>query len=96
LWFQGQRRGGGPDGNHSFPDLLELHILCSLSNVPIVSIHSSCSGNHFVTIDTSGDAWLFGCNTSSTLGVEGIEGIESVSENAPVKLRMASLITTGG
>jgi hypothetical protein len=77
---------------HSFPDLLEPHILRSLSNVPVVSIHSSCSGNHFVAIDTAGDAWLFGRNTSSALGVEGIE---SVSENAPVKLRMASLIAAG-
>jgi hypothetical protein len=71
-----------------FSDLFELHILRSLSNVPVVSIHSSCSGNYFIAIDTSGDAWLFSRNTSSALGVKGIE-------NAPVKLRVTSLIAAG-
>jgi hypothetical protein len=74
------------------PDLLEPHILCSLCNVPIPSVHSSCSGNHSIAIDTLGDAWLFGRNASSALGMEGIE---SASENAPVKLKMTSLITAG-
>ncbi|KAF8888101.1 RCC1/BLIP-II [Infundibulicybe gibba] len=42
------------------PDLLEPHILRSLSNVKITSIHTSCNGCHFVALDTDGVAWLFG------------------------------------
>ena len=55
-------------------------------------IHFSCSGNHFVAIDTSGDSWLFGCNTCSALSVKGVK---NVSGNVLVKLRMMSLIAAG-
>lgn len=43
-------------------------------------MHASCAGCHFVAIDIGGNAWLFGRNGSSCLGVSGEEYI---SENAP-------------
>ncbi|KAI0692446.1 RCC1 BLIP-II [Cytidiella melzeri] len=64
------------------PDLLEPHILRSLSNVKAVSIHTSHSGCHCVVLDVDGAAWLFGRSERSVLGVSG----DAVSENAPKKL----------
>lgn len=49
-------------------------------NVKVVTVRTSCTGCHFVAIDTDGNAWLFGRNGSSCLGVSGEEYI---SENAP-------------
>ncbi|RXW21784.1 hypothetical protein EST38_g4073 [Candolleomyces aberdarensis] len=66
------------------PDLLEPNILRSLLNVKIVSVHTSCSGCHFVAIDIDGSAWLFGRNGSSALG---LADVEYVSENAPFCLK---------
>ena len=42
------------------PDLLEPHILRSLSNVKAAAAYASHSGCHFVVIDIDGFAWLFG------------------------------------
>ena len=70
---------------NSHPDLLEPHILRSLSNVKAISIHASCAGCHFVVLDTDGDAWLFGRNGFSSLGVSSGDA-ESVSENAPTRV----------
>lgn len=69
----------GADSSTS-PDLLEPLLLRSLLNVKSVSIHSSCAGCHFVVIDIQGNAWLFGRNGFSALGVAGVD---FVSENAP-------------
>lgn len=70
------------------PDLLEPHILRSLSNVKTASIHTSCSGCHFVALDIDGNAWLFGRNGSSALGVAGVD---HVSENAPRRVSPSEL-----
>lgn len=51
-------------------------------------MHTSCTGCHFVVIDIEGNAWLFGRNGSSCLGVEGPEYI---SENAPRLVRATDL-----
>ncbi|KAI5829310.1 RCC1/BLIP-II [Schizophyllum commune Tattone D] len=61
------------------PDLLEPHILRSLSNVRAVSVHTSCCSCHNVVIDADGSAWLFGRNAHGQLGVPGT----AISENAP-------------
>jgi len=70
------------------PDLLEPSILRSLVNVKITSVHTSCASCHFVAIDIDGDAWLFGRNGSSCLG---ISGEEYISENAPRLLKASEL-----
>ncbi|KAI0057641.1 RCC1/BLIP-II [Artomyces pyxidatus] len=70
------------------PDLLEPHILRSLSNIKVVSIHASCAGCHCIVLDADGTAWLFGRNQSTALGVPGVEYI---SENAPRKVRPLDL-----
>ncbi|KXN84132.1 hypothetical protein AN958_00402 [Leucoagaricus sp. SymC.cos] len=70
------------------PDLLEPHILRSLLNVKTTSVHTSCAGCHFVAIDIDGNAWLFGRNGSSCLGVSGEDYI---SENAPRKVKPSEL-----
>lgn len=67
----------------SGPDLLEPHILRSLSNIKAISIHTSCAGCHVVVLDIDGAAWLFGRNERCALGVAGKDVI---SENAPIKL----------
>lgn len=51
------------------PDLVEPHILRSLSNVRVASIYSSSIAASFVAIDTAGGAWLFGRNEASNLGI---------------------------
>ncbi|KZT10189.1 RCC1/BLIP-II [Laetiporus sulphureus 93-53] len=87
-----RERGGGsknaPEGDESGPDLLEPHILRSLSNVKITSIHTSCVGCHVVAIDIDGAAWLFGRNERAALGCTGMEYI---SENAPKRLTAREL-----
>ncbi|KAF5362181.1 hypothetical protein D9756_002116 [Leucocoprinus leucothites] len=70
------------------PDLLEPHILRSLVNVRITSVHTSCASCHFVAIDVDGNAWLFGRNGFSCLGVSGEEYI---SENAPRMVKASEL-----
>jgi hypothetical protein len=62
------------------PDLLEPHILRSLSNIKIASIHASCCGCHFILLDVDGAAWMFGRNASSALG---LSGEDAISEDAP-------------
>ncbi|KAH8826035.1 regulator of chromosome condensation 1/beta-lactamase-inhibitor protein II [Flagelloscypha sp. PMI_526] len=69
------------------PDLLDPHILRSLSNVKAVSVHSSPASAHFVVIDIYGTAFLFGRNTHGCLGVNEVE----ISEWAPVRLRVEDL-----
>ena len=72
----------------SHPDLLEPHILRSLSNVKAVSVHASCAGCHTIVLDVDGTAWLFGRNQPAALGVPGVDAI---SENAPRSLRATDL-----
>lgn len=78
-----KERGGGKNQDDNHPDLPEPHILRSLSNVRIVSIHTSSNGCHSIMLDVSGTAWMFGRNERSSLGVAGRD---CVSENAPIKL----------
>ncbi|KAJ3997061.1 regulator of chromosome condensation 1/beta-lactamase-inhibitor protein II [Lentinula boryana] len=71
------------------PDLLEPHILRSLSNVKVVSVHTGCAACHFVVLDVDGNAWIFGRNGSCCLGVTkdaSGKAIDAISENAPMKL----------
>jgi hypothetical protein len=70
------------------PDLAEPHILRSLSNVKISSIHASSHGCHSIMLDISGTAWMFGRNERASLGAIGREHI---SENAPIKLLASTL-----
>ena len=77
-----------PPPFYSHPDLLEPHILRSLSNVKVVSIHASCAGCHTIVLDIEGTAWLFGRNQPAALGVPGVDAI---SENAPRRLRATDL-----
>jgi hypothetical protein len=77
--------------HHSFsrhPDLLEPHILRSLSNVKAVSVHTSCAGCHAIVLDVEGTAWLFGRNQLAALGVPSVDAI---SENAPHQVRAIDL-----
>lgn len=81
------------------PDLLEPHILRSLSNIQATSVHTGCSACHFVVLDIDGNAWLFGRNGSCCLGVCKDDSgtlIDAVSENAPMKLSPADLGATKG
>ncbi|KAF5379474.1 hypothetical protein D9615_006654 [Tricholomella constricta] len=86
-----KERGGAPKGDNDEqenPDLLEPHILRSLSNIAITSVHTSCNGCHFVALDVDGAAWLFGRNGFGALGIPpGPAGDEYVSENAPMRIR---------
>lgn len=81
-----------PDTEYPFtsnsPDLPEPHILRSLSNVKISSIHASSHGCHSIMLDVTGTAWMFGRNERASLGVAGREYI---SENAPLKLLASTL-----
>jgi Regulator of chromosome condensation (RCC1) repeat len=77
-----------PSPLSSHPDLLEPHILRSLSNVKVVSVHASCAGCHTIVLDIEGTAWLFGRNQLAALGVPGVDAI---SENAPRSLRARDL-----
>jgi alpha-tubulin suppressor-like RCC1 family protein len=70
--------------------LHEPHILRSLSNVKIASVHTSCAGCHFVAISEDGLAYIFGRNTSSALGIP-TKTRDAVSESAPLRLRASAL-----
>ncbi|ETW78511.1 hypothetical protein HETIRDRAFT_386679 [Heterobasidion irregulare TC 32-1] len=85
----GKVEGAIPD----HPDLLEPHILRSLNNVKIVSIHTSCVASHCIALDVHGAAWLFGRNQLSALGVSGVD---FVSENAPLRIRPVDLGAAAG
>ena len=69
-------------------DLLEPHILRSLSNIKAVSIHTSCVGCHCVVLDVDGTAWMFGRNDKSCMGVAGMD---EISENEPRRLTAQEL-----
>ncbi|KAF7431201.1 hypothetical protein PC9H_006922 [Pleurotus ostreatus] len=84
----GRKAAGKGDTEQAKPDLLEPHILRSLSNVKAVSVHTSCCGCHCVVLDTEGDAWLFGRNGFSALGVTGVD---AVSESAPRRVKASEL-----
>ncbi|KAF9060521.1 RCC1/BLIP-II [Rhodocollybia butyracea] len=76
------------------PDLLEPHILRSLANVQVTSVYSGCAACHSVALDTDGNAWLFGRNGSSCLGVSKDhtgKAVDAISENAPMKLSPVDL-----
>jgi alpha-tubulin suppressor-like RCC1 family protein len=70
------------------PDLLEPHILRSLSNIKITSIHASCCGCHFICLDVDGAAWMFGRSSFSALGEPGEDAI---SENTPRRVLATDL-----
>ncbi|KAF8264509.1 regulator of chromosome condensation 1/beta-lactamase-inhibitor protein II [Lactarius quietus] len=84
----GRKEKGGRVEDSEHPDLLEPHILRSLSNVKAVSVHTSCAGCHTIVLDIEGTAWLFGRNQQSALGVPGVD---TISENAPRPLRATDL-----
>ncbi|KAH9988564.1 regulator of chromosome condensation 1/beta-lactamase-inhibitor protein II [Russula vinacea] len=84
----GRKERGGRTEDSDHPDLLEPHILRSLSNVKAVSVHASCAGCHTIVLDIDGTAWLFGRNQLAALGVSGVDAI---SENAPRSLRATDL-----
>ncbi|EMD39122.1 hypothetical protein CERSUDRAFT_46878, partial [Gelatoporia subvermispora B] len=75
------------------PDLLEPHILRSLSLIKAVSIHTTCIACHCVVLDIDGVAWLFGRNERGALGVAGVDAI---SENAPRRLTAQQLGASKG
>ncbi|KAF8550733.1 RCC1/BLIP-II [Imleria badia] len=83
-----KERGGKGEGNPEAPDLLEPHILRSLSNVKITSIHASCCACHFIALDIDGAAWMFGRNAPCALGVAGVD---SISENTPRRVLATEL-----
>ncbi|KAH0836905.1 regulator of chromosome condensation 1/beta-lactamase-inhibitor protein II [Lanmaoa asiatica] len=83
-----KERGGKGEGNLEAPDLLEPHILRSLSNVKITSIHASCCACHFIALDVDGAAWMFGRNAPCALGVAGVGFI---SENTPRRVLATEL-----
>ncbi|KAH9989909.1 regulator of chromosome condensation 1/beta-lactamase-inhibitor protein II [Russula compacta] len=84
----GRKERGGRTEDADHPDLLEPHILRSLSNVKAVGVHTSCAGCHTIVLDTEGTAWMFGRNQPAALGVPGVDAI---SENAPRPLRATDL-----
>ena len=69
-------------------DLVEPHILRSLSNVKIQAVYTSCAGCHVICLDTDGAVWLFGRNERSALGAGKAD---TISENAPIKLQATDL-----
>ncbi|KIJ65345.1 hypothetical protein HYDPIDRAFT_88099 [Hydnomerulius pinastri MD-312] len=75
-----KERGGKGEGNPEAPDLLEPHILRSLNNVKVTSIHASCCACHFIALDIDGAAWMFGRNAPCALGVANTD---LISENTP-------------
>ncbi|KAI9572017.1 regulator of chromosome condensation 1/beta-lactamase-inhibitor protein II [Boletus coccyginus] len=83
-----KERGGKGEGNPEAPDLLEPHILRSLSNVKITSVHASCCACHFIALDIDGTAWMFGRNAPCALGVAGVDFI---SENTPRRVLASAL-----
>ncbi|KDQ62001.1 hypothetical protein JAAARDRAFT_528999 [Jaapia argillacea MUCL 33604] len=85
-----KERGGAKIENPEHPDLLEPHILRSLLTVKVTSIHTSCCSCHCIVLDTSGNAWLFGRNEKSALGVPYADE-EYISENAPRKVVASEL-----
>ncbi|KAJ6581166.1 regulator of chromosome condensation 1/beta-lactamase-inhibitor protein II [Mycena capillaripes] len=87
-WTRLGRKGPKPDGETS-PDLLEPHILRSLSNIKATSVHTSAHSCHCVVLDIDGRAWLFGRNGSSALGVPNT--VDAISESAPRRLTASEL-----
>ncbi|KAF8325028.1 regulator of chromosome condensation 1/beta-lactamase-inhibitor protein II [Amanita rubescens] len=91
----GRKERGGKSAEQETqqcPDLLEPHLLRSLLNVKTTSIHTSGSGCHFVCIDIDGQAWIFGRNGASCLGLPGTNpnsgsGVDAISENAPRRIK---------
>jgi alpha-tubulin suppressor-like RCC1 family protein len=83
-----KERGGKGEGNPEAPDLLEPHILRSLSNVKITSIHASCCACHFIALDIDGAAWMFGRNAPCALGVAGVDFI---AEHTPRRVLATEL-----
>ena len=49
-------------------DLREPHILRSLANVRVTSIHAGGASCHVVALDIDGAAWMFGRNAPTALG----------------------------
>ncbi|KAJ7746825.1 regulator of chromosome condensation 1/beta-lactamase-inhibitor protein II [Mycena maculata] len=92
----GKKAGAKTDAGEGEPgpDLLEPHILRSLSNIKAVSVHTSAHACHSVVLDIDGVAWLFGRNGSCALGVPNT--VDAISENAPRRLTAAELGAPAG
>ncbi|KAJ7173734.1 regulator of chromosome condensation 1/beta-lactamase-inhibitor protein II [Mycena filopes] len=87
----GRKSGAKTDSDGEVaPDLLEPHILRSLSNVKAASIHTSAHSCHCVVLDVDGVAWLFGRNGSCALGLPSTT-VDSISESAPRRLTASEL-----
>ncbi|KAH7910251.1 regulator of chromosome condensation 1/beta-lactamase-inhibitor protein II [Hygrophoropsis aurantiaca] len=78
-------KGGDTD---AAPELLEPHILRSLSNIKVVSIHAACCACHFIALDIDGAAWMFGRNVPSALGVAKED---QISETTPRRVLATDL-----
>ncbi|TFK95198.1 RCC1/BLIP-II [Pterulicium gracile] len=81
-WPRLGRKDRKSEDEETSPDLLEPHILRSLTNVQATAVYSSHSACNFIVIDVDGQAWTFG---RYNLG-PGKETI--ISENAPQKWRV--------
>ncbi|KAJ7132156.1 RCC1/BLIP-II [Mycena epipterygia] len=89
----GRKGAAKPEGAEGEPpDLLEPHILRSLSNIKATSVHTSAHACHCVILDTDGVAWLFGRNGSCALGMPNT--VDAISENAPRRLTASELGAT--
>ncbi|KAJ7918807.1 regulator of chromosome condensation 1/beta-lactamase-inhibitor protein II [Mycena leptocephala] len=88
LGRKGASKAEGVDGEPA-PDLLEPHILRSLSNIKATSIHTSAHSCHCVVLDVDGVAWLFGRNGSCALGLPNT--VDAISESAPRRLTASEL-----
>ncbi|KAI0766088.1 RCC1/BLIP-II [Trametes elegans] len=85
---KGGKKGQEDGSAETSPDLLEPHILRSLSNIKAASIHTSCVSCFCIVLDTDGVAWMFGRNDKSCLG---LPGVDVISENAPRRLAAQDL-----
>ncbi|KAG9017998.1 hypothetical protein FRB90_012666 [Tulasnella sp. 427] len=77
-------------GGTDWPDLPQAHVLRSLSNIKITSIHASHSGCHAIALSLEGNAFLFGRNEKGALGVPA-SSTPAVSETEPIKVTINSL-----
>ncbi|KAI0032961.1 RCC1/BLIP-II [Vararia minispora EC-137] len=89
----GRIRSRADEDENAPPDLPEPHILRSLANVQVVAVYTSSSSCHAIALDTAGNAWVWGRNTSAALG---IPTVEYVSENAPRRIAPSDLGAPAG
>ncbi|EIW58162.1 RCC1/BLIP-II [Trametes versicolor FP-101664 SS1] len=85
---KGGKKGQEDGSANTSPDLLEPHILRSLSNIKAASIHTSCVSCYCIVIDVDGAAWMFGRNDKSCLG---LTDVDAISENEPRRVTAQDL-----